>query len=287
MRCIYLFLIIFSIYSVFAHEEPPKTLWELKVKEEKRHRIIKAGISKIIRWKVEIKDGVPTGNKYKNLIYEYDKNGNLTNLKLFENDSLVQEVHYFFNNKNQMIIDLDFDSNGKLTELIVYEYNADCCVKKGIKFNDTGKLIEVATFNLSPDGKSLLQRIEDTNGVILKSYVFKYEPNSYESDYFYAAQYEMDKEILQVEKVYIDDRVIIEKRIKYTDTTKNITHLYKGSSKVKIADEIITIEKQTGLVKKIELRKFNSDFFETELIILNGDRKIISMYNYTFEEWKQ
>lgn len=213
MKHIFIFALLLFSFSLFAHEEPPKTPWEVSKFEQKRLRIKAAGIREMIRWKWELKDGVPTGKKHKNLVYGYDQNGNLINLKLYEKDSLIQEVRYVFNDKNQMIVDSDFDSNGNLTEMIVYAYTAAKATSgPGEKFDAQGKLIEKVAFTLSEDGTALSEVIDDPDGKNLRSYHFKFNPNAREADYYYAAQYDQGNEVLHVEKITDANHILLEKK---------------------------------------------------------------------------
>ncbi len=285
MKPILTFALLLFSFSLFAHEEPPKTPWEVSKAEQKRLRIKEAGIREMIRWKWELKDGVPTGIKHKNLVYAYDRNGNLINLKLYEKDSLLQEVRYVFNDKNQMIVDSDFDSNGNLTEMIVYAYGSEGYVRAGQKFDAQGKLIEKVAFTLSEGGTALSEVIDDPDGKNLRSYHFKFNPNAREADYYYAAQYDQGNEVLHVEKITDANHILLEKKGTYADQTKNFSHYYKGGTPNTVAEEITTVLKQSGAISKIELRKFNKEFFETEIKVLDGNKNLTAGYEYSFEKW--
>lgn len=124
MKRIPFFLISLLFFSgLHAHEEPARTMGEVREKRHERERVQQLRIKSSIAWKYEVIDGASTGIRRKHLVSEYDSGGFLRSVSLFDDSGSLETrvVHQYDDDGNIRTVET-FDGENRLTAKMVYQY---------------------------------------------------------------------------------------------------------------------------------------------------------------------
>lgn len=140
MKHIHLFLVCLLFTSgLSAHEEPAKTMSEVREKQQERGRIEQLGIRSAIAWEYEVIDGASTGMRRRHLVSEYDAAGFLQSLSLYsESGSLETRVVYEYDDNGNMVLDADYSGDDELLQRIEYSNDAAGMVSGSVNFDGDG-----------------------------------------------------------------------------------------------------------------------------------------------------
>jgi hypothetical protein len=200
--------------TLYAHEEPSKTLYEKQQKEKTRKRIKDSGIIQSTAWKYTPVDGkLPEeGSKY--LVQEYDENGNLSAVEAYKEDTLSLRVEYTFDKDHNMLTDTDLSPQGVVLEKNVFTYNPAGCVLSGEGFDGSGRVSGRFTIDLDAAGRALTFIKYRQHDSLDYRLVYSYAGHPDSSDYSEAAKYGADGMLLlQVKKIHDEKGNILEKTV--------------------------------------------------------------------------
>jgi|GEM_PF-797264 len=211
MKYIRLYLIfLFFMPCLHAHEEPAKTMHDVRDKQQERQRILRLQIRSSTAWHYEILDGEATGHKHEVLLSQYNKAGLLQSSSLFDESGILDSrVVYDYDGHGNMIRDSDYNGDGELLEYIEYSYDEAGRVTGSVNY--AGDVV---------DSKFEYRRNTVRNSVEFR----KYDANGaleYRIDYLYDGNLD-DGRPTKIRKYERDGRTLM-----------SVTYSYFPSGKVK------------------------------------------------------
>ena len=210
-----LFCLIMTLnIAVIAHEEPSKTLREKKDKEHKKQQIVNSKIKETTVWKCVFEKDAKTKIKNKAFVMGYDKQGNLSFIEAYRNDSLQERDEYTYSSSGVMLSETDLSKGIKIIEKNLFSFDNEGHLISGSSKNENDTITGYFNINHSND-KKCIEFINYKAGDSLDyKLVYKYPGNFDKYDYTEAIKYDnKDKLIIRVTKDYNSDGLPIQKVI--------------------------------------------------------------------------
>ncbi len=283
MRMINL-LFMFSTISfiVSAHEEPSKTLNEQNDKAKSRQRIVESGILKSFMWKYTVCEGKLADKGSKAIIQEYDKNGNMTAIEAYNNDSLSLRVEYSFDSNNNMLTDIDYSADRKILEKNSYNYDNGGRVISGNTYNEEEQLSAYFIINKANDKKSIIFLKYKDNDSLEYKIEYLYSSNYDQSDYTEANKYDPNnKLIMRVIKKYNASSRQTEKEIYGGDGSLSYSFYYEYDNGGNLT--AIIKKKSDGTVEWKDLYSYDKSGNCMEIDSYDSNDDLSSVVKYTYE----
>jgi hypothetical protein len=227
MKRIFIALLALLYTSVcLAHEEPAKSLKEKSDKENESQKIKLSGIKTATVWKTTYENNKTV--KTKVFIMRYNKDGRMTAIEAYKNDSLRESTIYTFDKAGNMLTDTDIDANGNVTEINTFTFDMPGRVVFGEAKDDKGKQDGYFKVIHSADGKTIEFHKFYTGDSLEYKLVYTYK-NSYDKeDYIKAVKYSADNSvILKVEKKLNKDGNAEEKIVYDKDAKETYRFIYE------------------------------------------------------------
>ncbi len=218
-------LILSFSLSCYAHEEPTKTLFEKKEKEQQKKQITNSNIKTITIWKFIFEKEQQTEAKNKAFVMGYDKSGNLSFIEAYKNDSLSEKAEYSYDSHGNMLTDFDLTAKGEILEKNFFTFDKEGRVISGISKNDHDSLTGSFIIFQSADKNSIEFIKYDANNKSEYKLLYKY-PGDYDKfDYIEAIKYDSTgKMMMTVKKEYNPEGKPIKKII--LDSNQKLSYYF-------------------------------------------------------------
>jgi hypothetical protein len=200
--------------AVKAHEEPSKTLKEKKDKEQKKAQIVKSKIKTATVWKFVFEKDTETKIKNRAFVMGYDKQGNLSFIEAYKNDSLNERDEYTYSASGEMLSETDLLKGTEVIEKNNFIYDKENLLTSGICKNKNDSIIGRFSIIRNKDKKSLEYFNYSANDSLDYKLVYEY-PDSFDRQEYTEAK-KTDNEgklIIRVTKDYNSDGLPIKKVI--------------------------------------------------------------------------
>ena len=283
MKKISLLLILCAAYLILsAHEEPSKTLNEQKDKAKARQRIVESGIVKSVTWKYAVIDGMLSENGSKVIGQEYDRNGNMTAIEAYKNDSVTERVEYTFDLNNNMLSDIDNSADGKMIEKNSYSYDNEGRVISGNCFDDKEQLTAFFVYDKSTDKKSItFLKYKEKDSLDYKI-EYLYNSDFDKTDFTEANKYDSKNNLtMRVIKTLNADGKQTEKAIYGGDLALMYTFYYEYDDKGNYS--AISKKKPDGTTEWKDLYSYDKYGNCTEINSFDSNDKLKSVIKYSYE----
>ncbi len=263
-------LIIISLlnsFSLFAHEEPSKTLKEKEDKEEKRMFILKNKINSVTVWKNKLESGVPdiqSRTKYYTMFY--DEKGNLSSIYVFTPTGLLEyRTEYTYDNDNNMISDTDYDIDGNIIEKSEFKYDSEGRVTEQFNYDSTGALDSRFTYTIDNENHQIIfikyKPLDNIEYKIIYKYsgsvdsgnnieIIKQKPGG---ELIMRVQNVFDSNNFRLKKIIYDEnnRIMYYFQYEYYKDTKNFSSITKKSEQNKILMKSVYDYNENGLINNV------------------------------------
>lgn len=206
MKKVLIFIVTITLFNaLFAHEEPAKTLKEIKEKENNRLKIISNKTMQVSIWKYQIKD-----NKYNPDIKEkyiemnYGQNGTLDEMKVFSTGNVLDyKTKIKYDDNFNMIEDTDYDPDGNIYEQIKYILDEKGRVKEQVNYTINNQIDSKFTYSIDYDKNIVLfEKFKPIDSIEYKI-IYKYNGNPDTSNNVKIIKQSADgKQIMKVENIY-------------------------------------------------------------------------------------
>lgn len=283
-RKMLILMLILSVLTlaVYSHEEPARTLFEKKEKEKAAKKWKDTGVMKSIAWKYTVENGKESEKAVKILTQSYDRNGRLTGLESFKNDTLKLIVRYDFDELGNMLTDIDYTPEGSMKEKNLFVYDEEGRAISGKSFDANNQLTGYFIINKSADKKTvefLKYKPDDSlEYKILYSYTTDYDLTDYSEAKKLGAKGEL---LLRVEKKFNEAGFTIEKAVYGGDSSLSYTFFYEPDEQGNNLK--ITKQLPDGIIEWFDLYLYNLNNQCGEVNSYDANGNLSSTLKYTFE----
>jgi hypothetical protein len=129
-------VLLLCVTTMYAHEEPGKTLKEKADRWKAREKTFAEIIKYLTVWDYIVQYDSIGELKSKSIVQEYDTLGNFISISVFKNDTLDERVAYRYIQSGDLCGDEDYSSRGHLLERNIYHYDGEGRVVSGESRND-------------------------------------------------------------------------------------------------------------------------------------------------------
>lgn len=287
-----IFLIIIFLlnsFSLFAHEEPSKTLKEKEDKEEKRIFILKNKINSVTVWKNKLENGVPdvqSRTKYYTMFY--DEKGNLSSIYVFNQTGLSEyRTEYTYDDDNNMISDTDYDIDGNIIEKSEFKYDSEGRVTEQFNYDSIGALDSRFTYTIDNDNKQIiLIKYKPLDNIEYKI-IYKYTGSVDRGNNIEIIKQKSDGElIMRVQNVF-DSNDFRLKKIIYDENDRIMYYFQYGYYKDTKSFSSITKKSEQNKILMKSIYDYNENGLINNIVNYDENNSIISYLSYTYDYKKE
>jgi len=264
-----------------AHEEPAKTLYERKQKQETISKYAENGIQSITLWKftVDHSDGE------KLMTMKYDKDGTYLSVEAFEKDSLTLRVMYDYNKHGDMISDSDYNPDGLLKEKNVFSYDKKGRVISGSSYEGAELLTSRFNYKHSKDKRTIEFLKYNADGKLDYTLLYTYNGDFDKQDYESVVKYDAEGTVqMKVEKKYNTSGNVTHKLIYDKEGVLNYSfeYLYDGNGN---NNQINRYDKDNKILKK-DIFTYDQAGFCTEQVSIDSGNNIQFRLVYEYQHFR-
>ncbi len=158
ISCIIAIVLVFhSLSSLYAHEEPPKTIQEKQKAEATRLKIRDAKIRKMFVFETTYVKGEAQLPALRALECAYDSNGCLSEQSVFRNDTLIAKTMNYYNSSFQWVTTLDFKDGKRYSGVERYEYTDNGLILQINEISPSSKFVGRIEYEYNNLKKSITQ----------------------------------------------------------------------------------------------------------------------------------
>ena len=286
MKTLVLTFILISInFLIYSHEEPSKTLNEKKEKQERQKQIIQAKIKTSTAWKYVFANEKETEVKNKVFVMGYDNKGNMSYIEAYKNDSLQERDEISYNEKGDMISQIDFSADMKIMEKDFFYFDNDGRVFSGGTKNSNDSIME--TFKIVHGKNHLDLQFEKykSSGQKVYWFTYKYDQDFDKSDFVEAIRYDsLGKVVMKAEKKYNEKGKQIEKIIFDGDLKVSYSFIYEYDTKGN--NTAITKKQANGTIVWKDYYGYDNYGNCKEIKSYDINTTLTSHIQYSFEYYK-
>jgi len=278
MKIIKLLLILILCNGfIYAHEEPPKTLFEKAKKEKSRLEILNNNIKSISAYKLS-----EDGTKSRILLMGYNAAGFYTNFEQYRNDSLILKVVYGFSAAGNMISDSDYEPDGTFKEENLFKYDAQGRVTGGTSYDENKKMTAFFSFVHAKDKRSIEFFKYHADSSLEYRLVYTYNNDFDMCDYAEAAKYSPEGALqMRVEKQYNKNGDVIKKLVYGADA--HLMHYFEYAYDAHGHNTKITRHNAEGGISRTDTFVYNKSGICVEQKAFDAENKLTSEMVYAIQ----
>ena len=270
----------------YAHEEPSKTIAEKKQKEKDRKSIQSHKTKTATIWNCKIsEDGTKTDVKTKNVISSYDKHGNLSEVKVFQNDSLDIRLVFQRDDSNNMTAETGYDSNNKITENIIYKYDDQGRIIEQFNYDNEKDFVSKFIYSVNYKDNTVLFTKFKPDSTIDYYLTYQYNGNPDSSENSGIVKLSPDKDTIMLVKNSFDEKKRRIKKEIYDEQMKLSYYFqYEYVENTEDISEIKQISAEDSLMATIKYI-YDTEGMISEIQSYNEDNILISSQGFTYEQY--